>query len=68
MLNPNDVAKVIRRASNDLVKREMNDILEGMDPEAKVDFVNGVRCLNEVSEAIERKARANGGLVFMLVE
>lgn len=55
MLNSNDMAKVVNQLANDVRKREMHDILSTMNPEARVNLVNGTRSLVEISQEIERQ-------------
>ena len=49
------MAKVVNQLANDVRKREMHDILSTMNPEARVNLVNGTRSLVEISQEIERQ-------------
>ena len=65
MLNSNDSAMVIKSVANDLIRREKSDILGMMDASSKINFVNSVRTLNEVSVEIERELVRNDDLLFI---
>ena len=55
MLNANDSATILNRVSSELIKRELPTILNEMSPESKIEFVNSVRTLAEVSGAVEKE-------------
>ena len=55
MLNSNDMARVVGQIAKDARKRDMHDIVSGMTHEARESFVNGYRCLGEISHQIERE-------------
>lgn len=65
MLTPNDIAKVTKLMANDLQKNNMQHILTTMSEDSKADFVNGVRCMTEVVQEIEKENYSQPGLVFM---
>ncbi len=65
MLTVNDSAKIVQQLANDLITREMHDIVGSMNNNSKVQFVNGVRSLNEIAHNIEREASRGDSLVFI---
>lgn len=65
MLNSNDSAAVVKHVANDLIKHEKQDIVGSMSRDAKIDFVNGVRTLNEVCDAIEKEIVADNNLLLI---
>jgi len=66
MLTSNDTSKVIKSVANDLIKRELVDISQNMDTDAKINFVNSVRSLVEVSEHISKELNCSGeDLLFL---
>lgn len=65
MLNSNDTSVVLSRLANDLIKREKHEIVGEMNPNARVDFYNSVRTLNEVCDEIEKDVSISEDLVFL---
>lgn len=65
MLNSNDSAKIVKQVANDLIRRDKFDIVNSMDIDSKVAFVNGLKTLQVVSDAIEKELSEESEL-FML--
>lgn len=65
MLTSKDAALIVQHVSNDLIKREIPEIVSSMDLDSKIALVNGVKSLNEVSDHIQKEIMKDGGLVFI---